>query len=585
MFYSLVFHLKCHFSITALVFRQKCDRLYFCLKEYFDEVTEMKRNLKAILSMLLALCLLTACAGTPAAQPSGTDSGQTSGAQPANPPAEGAQDPAAPAYPLEGSPKLTMAIKENNTLSQVTPNHNDAPIFKEMQARTGVEIEWVFTPDFSVLFASGDYPDMIAYDFNSYPGKFTKAIDDGIIEPLNDYLDTCAPDYKAVLQSNDDWWRSITSIDGQVGGFAFIRGDEYLQTYRGLFMRNDWLKKLDLEVPQTPDELRNVLMAFKTELGAAAPFATTWGNLRDRGIGAGIFTTPFGLVKGDLYQLDGKVHYGYYEPEMKDVLAYLNGLFNDGLLTSELATIKDDVINADMMGENTGLNIGTSGTVGNYLDAMTPTNPDYDITGLSSLVAKRGDTAFSCQYDYAIAGFVIAISASSKNKETAAKYLNYHYTEEGRMLNNWGVEGVSYEMVDGKPKYTEAVINFDGGMRLGINQYCNATKSYAFVQDPLYQDEYMPYECQTQTYRAWAANADPAKYAIPNVLEIPAEYVNEYSKLSSDITTYVKETTLKFITGVEPLSNFDTYLSTLKDMGVERYIELTQIAYDAYRSK
>ena len=43
--------------------------------------------------------------------------------------------------------------------------------------------------------------------------------------------------------------------------------------------------------------------------------------------------------------------------------------------------------------------------------------------------------------------------------------------------------------------------------------------------------------------------------------------------------------TCKFITGVEPLTNFDTYMDTLQKMGIENLIALYQEAYDSFNSR
>ena len=49
------------------------------------------------------------------------------------------------------------------------------------------------------------------------------------------------------------------------------------------------------------------------------------------------------------------------------------------------------------------------------------------------------------------------------------------------------------------------------------------------------------------------------------------------------IDTYVKQMEARFVTGQEPLSNWNKYVDQLKKMGVDRYVELYQAAYD--RSK
>lgn len=38
----------------------------------------------------------------------------------------------------------------------------------------------------------------------------------------------------------------------------------------------------------------------------------------------------------------------------------------------------------------------------------------------------------------------------------------------------------------------------------------------------------------------------------------------------------------KFITGVEPISNWDSYVETIENMNLDRYIEINQDAYDRW---
>ena len=53
----------------------------------------------------------------------------------------------------------------------------------------------------------------------------------------------------------------------------------------------------------------------------------------------------------------------------------------------------------------------------------------------------------------------------------------------------------------------------------------------------------------------------------------------------TDIETYVEEMHIKYITGSESLDTFDSYLSTLKSMGIEDLLELKQAQYDRYSGK
>lgn len=111
---------------------------------------------------------------------------------------------------------------------------------------TGVELEIMQLADIdalNLLYASGELPDLIYY--SGYTGGEQKAIKDKIIQPLNDYMQY-APDLQAVMDSNELYKKSNTTMDGDIIGFPFIRGDDYLRTSAGLIIRQDWLDDLNI---------------------------------------------------------------------------------------------------------------------------------------------------------------------------------------------------------------------------------------------------------------------------------------------------------------------------------------------------
>lgn len=175
-------------------------------------------------------------------------------------------------YPLKEKVHLTLAMVDEAAVTANAKNLAETPFGKAWQEATGVELEIMQLADgdaLNLLYASGELPDMIAY--SGYTGGAEKAIKDKIIQPLNDYMQY-APDLQAVLDSNDLYKKSSTTKDGDIIGFPFIRGDDYLLSSAGLIIRQDWLDDLNLELPQTPDDLYEVLKAFKEEKGAKVPF-------------------------------------------------------------------------------------------------------------------------------------------------------------------------------------------------------------------------------------------------------------------------------------------------------------------------
>jgi putative aldouronate transport system substrate-binding protein len=87
-----------------------------------------------------------------------------------------------------------------------------------------------------------------------------------------------------------------------------------------------------------------------------------------------------------------------------------------------------------------------------------------------------------------------------------------------------------------------------------------------------------PLQEQIDAYAAWSSHTAD-KYMIINNA-ILAEYMNEEATLWTDIDTYINEMRARFISGQEPLANFDQYITTLKNMGMDRLIEIRQLSLD-----
>ena len=85
------------------------------------------------------------------------------------------------------------------------------------------------------------------------------------------------------------------------------------------------------------------------------------------------------------------------------------------------------------------------------------------------------------------------------------------------------------------------------------------------------------------SYNIWGGEKNLDDWVMPASLSLTAEESTERAGLMADIDTYWKEQTTQMITGTIDLdAKWDTYLSTLKSMGIERAIEITQNAYNRY---
>ena len=162
------------------------------------------------------------------------------------------------------------------------PFNSDWMIWKEIAKETNVSLEGVISQSnaneeeaFSMMLASGKLADIIGY---KNPADLEKLGRDGGLIPLNDLIKEYAPDLQKVLD-NDAKFRSFaTSLDGNI---YFIPKNLTLKSAEFWWIRQDWLDKLNLQVPTTIDELYEVLSAtmIRTATAKRMKFRCLTGRL------------------------------------------------------------------------------------------------------------------------------------------------------------------------------------------------------------------------------------------------------------------------------------------------------------------
>ena len=85
------------------------------------------------------------------------------------------------------------------------------------------------------------------------------------------------------------------------------------------------------------------------------------------------------------------------------------------------------------------------------------------------------------------------------------------------------------------------------------------------------------------TRKLWASADNGLEYPAAIVLSVDAQ--KAAAPQLDDMNSYIAEMTKKFISGEEPLTNFDNYLDQLQKMGMEDLIALYQAAYDSFMAR
>ncbi len=539
-----------------------------------------KKVIAVILTSALAISTLAGCSSNNSSDT--TPSPSSTGSAKETAPKEAAKYPAS----------FTYWVAMNAGVAGTMKTFAEMDVYKQMEKITGTKVEFQHPPvgqdkeQLNLLLASGNMPDVIEYQWTIAPKGPDNAIKDKRILRLNELIEQHAPNLSKLLKENPEYKKLITTDEGNIFVMPYLSPDESVRVFNGPAMRQDWLDKLGLKVPTTLKEWEEVLTAFRDKdpngNGKKDEIPLLFDpKLADYGHA---FVGAYGITS-TFYNDAGKIKYGPIDSKFKDYLTLLSRWYKDGLFDKDYATIDQKLKDAKMteglvgsMAMNVGYGIGT------YTTAVTQVNPNFKLVGAPYPSLESGGKSIG-QMDPSFAGRGAAISGEAKNPEQIVKWLDYAYGSAGNLLYNFGTENVTYKMENGNPKLTDFVTNNPEKLTLAqaLTKYTHGTFSGPFIYDKRLAEQYtivMPE--QKQAAATWA-KADHTKL-IPLVSQT-AEESTKLASLLNDINTYYQEMFNKFVMGVEPLSNFDKFVETIKKMGIEEVIKLKQAALDRYNKR
>lgn len=494
-------------------------------------------------------------------------------------------EPAEPQWPVELSLPLT---EETTTLTfwySAFPNWDFDTVFGQNPAiaraeeLTGVhaEVNFVvmdaFAEKFNLMIVSGEYPDFISS--GAYVGGCAQAFEDEVIIDITEEVETLAPNYMALISKDEVTLKSAYDDESRILGFATISKDAALPT-DGLIIRQDWLDDLGLDSPVTYSDYEDVMQAFIDAYGITEPFA-----INSTGIEQGLLV-GYGTTMG-FYVVDGQVTSGYIAPEMKEYVEMANRWYQKGYISSEFTTNPESRPDeSTILSNNTGLWMNGY-QLSDY--EKKASDPNYKLAGSLLPVRNEGDIIHTDYRPSTLDGNMrFCVTSCCEDVELAVKWMDFWFSEDGYYLSNYGVEGLTYDMVDGKPVMTELMTNNPDGLDV------RATVMYFTVQYniPYYKDANNLNTAYTETEMnarvIWASNQDGA-YVIPSAAALNTDEAAAYALHITDIETYADENILRFILGERSLDEWDEYVSVYYDLGIQDCIDAYQTCYDRFMSR
>lgn len=451
------------------------------------------------------------------------------------------------------------------------------PIFQFAKEKTGITLEGVlpdtvtdYGQELNLMLASGDIADIV----QASAGDFFKYGKEGAFEPLDKLIDDYAPNIKKFLEENPDVKARATGPDGQIWYIPFVQ-DGVAQS--GWWIRQDWLDKLGLKVPTTLDEYEQVLTAFANEdpNGNGKKDEIPYFH-RDLTFYNGIneLMSLWG-AHHNFYLKDGKVAYGPLEDSYGVAYENMARWYSKGLIDPEIYTRKNarDVLLAENLGGSTHDFFASSGNYNEKLAGsiegfnLVPIAPPANINGKKVEPTSR---VRARELGWAMA-------ASAKEKEAVMKYFDFWFTEEGRRAANFGIEGDTYEMVDGKAILTDKVLNADKAP-IDVLRKVGAQTNFGFHQDFAYEEQWTSEVAMKGVNEYVENNYMEKQYP---VLVFTEEENNKIETILPKISTFIGETNQQWMLGSKPIDHAK-FVAELKSLGIDELIKINEDAYARY---
>lgn len=487
--------------------------------------------------------------------------------------------------PITDEP-MTYSIWYSEPFTEyVTDPAQDVAIFGLLAEKTNISLEFHLTTvdaasdQFQLLFAAESLPNIITDAMDYYTGSIDDAVfEDEFLYNYADDLPTVMTNYNALLNQYIEARKTITSADsGAMVSFPELYkdvGDE-----DGYMIRKDYLDLTGLDVPTTYDEMHDVLAAIHEENGSALDLTSSGG---DALLGAG-FGINCNLEDSDLsgwYVVDNQVKMGILQPEFKEYLEMVKQWYSEGIIYADF--INSD--NGDLTNLFTGA-VSITMKVPEIIDVAAAV-VGAEMIPMTAPVKQEGDVISVCggESSCLMDPHTWSINVATDEIEPLLRMIDYMYSPEATDMMNYGEEGVSFNYDDdGNPQFTDLVVNNADGYDYAHAAYFYATSNRTrlpFLSD--YARCFSDYsEAAMEAVELYTSDCTH-EHDYPNGAIMNTEQTTQYNTVAADICTYISEHVLQFIYGQQDMSEWDSFIDTLYDMGIETAIEAKQAAYDDY---
>ena len=502
--------------------------------------------------------------------------------------------------PLSEEPvTLTMFYTQPPPLAAIMDTPNDMSLlYQKFEEITNVHIDFQMVnmmdaaTTFTLMIAGGDYCDIVN-DALRYYDTADQAYEDGIAVDLMEYPDS-VPNFTALMEKYPQIRTDLETLDGHILNMPRIDMPVGQAAENGLLIRQDWLDALGLDMPNSYDEMHDVLAAFKREYNVTDPYIMPYQVLSPWGLMSSGYGIP-AVADANNFYVDlktDKVELATISDAYYDYLCMFRDWYQEGLINpnfvSQASNIPDESI---ISTEQTGIWFSDLSYIKTYQELLTSVNPSAEL-------ALMGDPGIDAQRSgYMEKQFTVAgtggfsVSEQCDDIALALSWCDMWYDPALTQFINYGYEGETFEYDEnGDPVLGGIIVNNDLGLpSLKMANGVYLCTSGGFIYD-LHKYDLEFTDLQLEAYTKWIITADDPSTVVtadfPGGAKLTADEADTVTTAMGDINTHVGEMALKFVTGAVELTpeSYASYVTDIEDMRLQEAQDAMQQAYDRYLS-
>lgn len=354
---------------------------------------------------------------------------------------------------------VTVSMYDRGTVPASEGTYEDNRYTKWANEKGPANVKYVpvlrsdSTKKLNVLFASGSAPDIV----NEYNTPFRGSLyDQKQLMPVDNIL-KFMPEYEKLLKEYPQLKKAGTKPDGKIYEIGKVK-EAVVQHI--LIIRTDWLKKLNLQMPTTSEELLKVAKAF-AEMdpdgnGKKDTYGMNMSTYSEQAINE-IFgeNSSSTLLAWDIK--DGKIVRAWEKEQAS--LTFKKALYDAGAVDKDYINDKDGAkAKQDFLNGKIGIYVKFTGGwydfAMNDMATLKKNVPGAEVAPLAYPKTPFG--TFTGAIDNPVQ-MTTVINAKAKDPEAVGKYLNFMMTPENAKKTKVGDEGVHWKKgANGCPQAIDA---------------------------------------------------------------------------------------------------------------------------------